>query len=130
MYHFQYLLIHNLCDLIVNHYFPYYQCLGGLKLFLRLILLDLFVVDALVCYFYIDVVNRGNVYYSYEVIGNNFYIYCNNLSFGFVNYFVIYFDSFHLISGSLNYFLIDCLGNSDFDYLSNFYFYCLNSFYF
>ena len=127
-------MINNLCDLIVIHFFPYYQCLGVLKLFLRFIVLDLFVVDALVCYFYIDVENRVNGYYFFEVTGNNFYICCYNLSFGFVNYFVIDFDSCHLISGSLiycmNYFVIDCLDNFDFHYLSNFYFYFLNSFYF
>ena len=60
--------------------------------------------------------------------GNNFCIdYCN-LSFDFVNYFVIYFGNYHLICDSLiyymNYFLIDCSGNSDF------YFYYVNSFYF
>ena len=61
------------------------------------------------------------------VTGNNFCIdYCN-LSFDFVNYFVICFDNYRLICDSLiyymNYFLIDCSGNSDFDCSNNFYFY-------
>ena len=67
------------------------------------------------------------------VTGNNFCIdYCN-LSFNFVNYFVIFFDNYRLICDSLiyymNYFLIDCWGNSDFDCLNNFYFYYVNSFF-
>ena len=68
------------------------------------------------------------------VTGNNFCIdYCN-LSFDFVNYFVICFDNCRLIYDSLiyymNYFLIDCSGNCDFDCLNNFYFYYVNSFFF
>ena len=68
------------------------------------------------------------------VTGNNFCIdYCN-LSFDFVNYFGICFDSYLLIYDNsiyyMNYFLIYCLDNSDFDYQNNFYFYCVNSFYF
>ena len=66
--------------------------------------------------------------------GNNFYIdYCN-LNFDFVNCSVICFDNYHLIFGSLIYymnsFLIDCSGNSDFDCSNNFCFYYANSFYF
>ena len=68
------------------------------------------------------------------VTGNNFCIdYCN-LSFDFVSYFVICFDNYRLICDSLiyymNYFKIDCSGNSDFDCLNNLYFYYVNSFYF
>ena len=86
------------------------------------------------CYFCIDVQNRDSGYYSYVVTGNNF---CNdycNLSFDFVKYFVIYFDNCHLICDNLiyymNYSLIYCVDNSDFDCLSNFYFYfcCMMSF--
>ena len=75
---------------------------------------------------------RGNDYYSYEVIWNNFYIYCCNLSFDFVNYFLICFGNYHLIFVNLIYYMsysvICCLDNFDFDCLSNFFSYCLNSF--
>ena len=68
------------------------------------------------------------------VTGNNFYIdYCN-LNFDFLNCFVICFDNYYLICDSLiyymNFFLIDCSGNSDFDCSNNFYFNYVNSFYF
>ena len=47
---------------------------GGLKLFLRLFVLDSFVVDVLVYCFYVDIGNCDNYYNSYEVIVNNFCI--------------------------------------------------------
>ena len=78
--------------------------------------------------------NRDNDYYSYEVIGNNFYIDCYNLSFDFVNCFLTCFGDCHLIFDSLiyymNYFVIYCLDSYYFDCWSNFYFYCLTSFFF
>ena len=85
------------------------------------------------CYFYIDVENRGNDYFSYEVIGNNFYIYCCNLSFDFVAYFLTCFGNYHLIFGNSVYFSnysVIYLDNFDFDCLINFYLCYLNSFYF
>ena len=126
-------MIHNLYDLVVIRYFLYHQYLEGLKLFLHLFVLGLCVFDVLVCYFCIDISNRDIGYYSYVVTGNNFCIdYCN-LSFDFVNYFVICFDNYHLICDNLicymNYSLIFCLNNSDFDCLNNFYLYYVNSFY-
>ena len=64
------------------------------------------------------------------VTGNNFCIdYCN-LSFDFVNCFVICFDNYRLICDNLiyymNYSLICCLDNSDFDCLNNIYFSYVN----
>ena len=55
LYHFLYLTIHNLYDLVVVRYFLCHQYLEGLKLFLHLFALDLCVFDVLVCYFCIDV---------------------------------------------------------------------------
>ena len=66
--------------------------------------------------------------------GNSFCIYCCSSSFGFVNYFVICYNSYHLIFDYLIYYmscsLICCLDSSDFDCWNNFFSYCLNSFYF
>ena len=51
-----------------------------------------------------------------------------------MNYFVICFDNDRLVCDSLiyymNYSLIYCLDNSDFDFSNNFYYYYVNSFYF
>ena len=51
-----------------------------------------------------------------------------------MNYFVIYYDSYHLTFDNVIYYmsysLICCLDSSDFDCWSNFYPYCLKSFYF
>ena len=81
------------------------------------------------CCFYNCVGNRGNGYYSYEDIGNNFLVDCYSLNFYFVNCFVIYFDrNYHWVFDNLiccmNFFLICCFDNTDFDYLNSFYFYC------
>ena len=65
----------------------------------------------------------GNDYYSYEVIGNNFYIYCCNLSVDFVNYFLTCFTNYHVIFDNLIYYMIYSV-----IYLDNLYFDCLSNF--
>ena len=79
-----------------------------------------------------DCWNYYNGYYFCVVIGNNFYNDYYNLNVNFVNCFVICFDNYRLICYNLicymSYFLIDCSGNSDFDYWSSFYFYYMMSF--
>ena len=55
------------------------------------------------------------------------------LNVNYVNYFVIYSDSYcYLFVDNwvcyMNCFLIFCFGNVDFDYWNSFYSYCLNSF--
>ena len=65
----------------------------GLNLFLQWFVLDLFIFGVLVFYFSFFIENQNNVYCSYEVIGNSLFVYFYSLSFYFVSYLVIYFDS-------------------------------------
>ena len=106
---------------------------GGLNLFLQLFVLDIFAFAVLVFYFYICFENRGNGYYSYEVIRKNFFVDCYCLNFCFASYLVIYYDSncYWFVDNwicCMNCFLIFCFGNVGFGYLNNLYSYCLNSF--
>ena len=101
---------------------------GGLNWFLQLFVLDLFVFDVLVYRFYICFENLGSVYYFYELIENNFFVFCYSLNFYFVNYLVIYFDNYcNQIFGDLicclKYLKIDYY-IVDFDYSNSFCFYC------
>ena len=96
-------------------------------------MLDLFVSDVLVYYFYIYIESLDNVCYSYELNESSFFVYCCSLKSYFVNCLVIYFDNCcNLIFGDLIYCLsnlvIDCF-IVDFDYLNNFCSYCWNNFY-
>ena len=101
-------------------------------MFHRLFVLDLFVSDVLVYYFYICFENLDNLCYSYAVIESSFFVYCYSLNSDFVNYLVISFDNcYNLIFGDL----ICCLSNFvidlyivDFDSLNNFCSYCWNNF--
>ena len=101
-------------------------------MFHQLFVLDLFVSDVLVYYFYIFFESRDNVCYSYEVIESSFFVYFYSLNSYFVNYLVIYFDNCcNWIVGDL----ICCLNNLvidyyivDFDYSINFCSYCWNNF--
>ena len=82
------------------------------------------------CCFYICVGNWSSDYYFYEEIENNFFVDCYNLDSFFVNCFVIYYSSCYWFIDNkiccMSCFLIYCFGNVDFDYLINFYSYCLN----
>ena len=81
------------------------------------------------CYFFIDVGNRGSDNCFYKEIENNFFV-CYNWGFCFVSCFVIYYSNCYCFIDSqiccMNGFLIYCLGNVDFYCLNNFYSYLLS----
>ena len=58
---------------------------GDLNLLLQLFVLYLFAFDVSVYYFCTHFVIQDNVFYSHEVTGNSFFVYCHNLSDYFVS---------------------------------------------